>query len=253
MIYDAHRLELLPTGHASHGLGDVCTFPFGFLKIQAAPGDLAIADAHDRHAAFLQGRPILLGPVPDPFTPLLVPNDGVAEELGLEVRDALIKLRPILPHVFASAECSRWMDGLLTSVILLKKAKLTLQVMAFTASRRLTLTALPRSCSLPLIYCLLSALPPVPQLRCASSDMILPLTESLEQQQSAECSGLAMPNPWRISAVRRLSPSLGVTKRSAFGTSAALPCCEPLACARRLPRTYGETPYSSESSAVSSG
>jgi hypothetical protein len=52
----------------------------------------------------------------------------VAEELGLEVRDALIKLRPILPHLFASAECSRWMDGLLTSVILLK-GQVTLQVM----------------------------------------------------------------------------------------------------------------------------
>ena len=129
MIYDAHRLELIPTGHASHGLGDVRTFPFGFLKIQATPGDLAIADAHDRHTAFLQRRPILLGPAPDPFTPLLLPNDGVAEELGLEVRDALIKLRPLLPHLFASAECSRWMNGLLTSVILLEKAKLTLQVM----------------------------------------------------------------------------------------------------------------------------
>jgi hypothetical protein len=33
VIYDAHRLELIPIGHASHGLGDVRTFPFGFLKI----------------------------------------------------------------------------------------------------------------------------------------------------------------------------------------------------------------------------
>jgi hypothetical protein len=40
VIYDAHRLELIPTGHASHGLGDVRTFPFGFLKIKATPGDL---------------------------------------------------------------------------------------------------------------------------------------------------------------------------------------------------------------------
>jgi hypothetical protein len=75
------------SGIACHaGLGDVCTFPFGFLKIQAAPGDLAIADAHDRHPAFFQRRPILLGPAPDPFAPLLLSNDGEADELGPEVR-----------------------------------------------------------------------------------------------------------------------------------------------------------------------
>jgi hypothetical protein len=55
---------------------------------------------------------------------------------------------------------------------------------------------------------------PVPHFAVPSSDMILPLAESLEQKKSAECSGLAMPNRWRISAVRRLSPSLGATKRS---------------------------------------
>jgi hypothetical protein len=32
VILDAHRL-VLPTGNASHSLGDVCTFPLGFLKI----------------------------------------------------------------------------------------------------------------------------------------------------------------------------------------------------------------------------
>ena len=122
-------LDFLPAGHASHGFCDVRTFPFGFLQIQAPPGDLAIADAHDRHPAFLQRRPVLLGPAPDPFPPLRLSNDGQAEELGPEVRDALIKLRPILPDLFASAEGSRWMGRLLTSVILIEAGKLTLQVM----------------------------------------------------------------------------------------------------------------------------
>src|SRR4029450_11364936 len=107
-------LDFLPTGHASHRLLDVRAFPFGFLEIEAPPGDLAIADAHDRHPAFLQRRPILLGAAPNPFPPLLSSNDGQAEELGLEVRDALIELGPIFPDLFASAECPRWMGGLLT-------------------------------------------------------------------------------------------------------------------------------------------
>jgi hypothetical protein len=50
-----HRLglDILPTGHAAHGLGDVCSFAFGLLEVQAAPGDAAIADAEDRHPALL--------------------------------------------------------------------------------------------------------------------------------------------------------------------------------------------------------
>jgi hypothetical protein len=71
-------MTLLPTGHLSLGLGDVRTFPFVFLKIEAAPGDLAIADAHDRHPALIQRRPILLSSAPDPFAPLLLSNDGEA-------------------------------------------------------------------------------------------------------------------------------------------------------------------------------
>jgi hypothetical protein len=112
-----------------NSLGDVRTSPFGFLEIRASPGDLAIADAHDRHSAFLQRRSILLGPAPDPFAPLLLSNDGEAEELGPEVRDALVQLRPILPDLRASAEGSRWMGRLLTSVILIEEGELTLQVM----------------------------------------------------------------------------------------------------------------------------
>ena len=71
-------MTLLPTGHLSHGLGDVRAFPFDFLKIEAAPGDLAIADTHDRHPALIQRRPILLSSAPDPFAPLLLSNDGEA-------------------------------------------------------------------------------------------------------------------------------------------------------------------------------
>ncbi|HEX5908092.1 MAG TPA: hypothetical protein VFY56_13825, partial [Propionibacteriaceae bacterium] len=51
------------------------------------------------------------------------------------------------------AEGSRWMDGLLTSVILLEKAKLTLQVKGIQGFQKAHAAALPRSCSLPLIYC----------------------------------------------------------------------------------------------------
>jgi hypothetical protein len=71
-------LNFLPTGHLSYGLGDVRAFPFDFLKIEAAPCDLAIADAHDRHPAFVQRRPILLSSAPDRFAPLLLSNDGEA-------------------------------------------------------------------------------------------------------------------------------------------------------------------------------
>jgi hypothetical protein len=39
---------------------------------------LAIADAHDRHPALIQRRPILLSSAPDPFAPLLLSNDGEA-------------------------------------------------------------------------------------------------------------------------------------------------------------------------------
>ena len=78
VIDDAHCLDFLPTGHLSYGLGDVRTFPLGLLEIEAAPGDLAIADAHDRHPAFVQRRPILLGSAPDPFAPLLLSHDGEA-------------------------------------------------------------------------------------------------------------------------------------------------------------------------------
>jgi hypothetical protein len=122
-------LDFLPTDHASHGLCDVRTFPFGFLDIKAPPGDPAIADAHDYHPAFLQRGSVLLGAAPDPFAPLLLSNDGEAEELGAEVRDALVDLRPILPDLFASAEGSRWMGGLLTSVSLIEAGKVSLQVM----------------------------------------------------------------------------------------------------------------------------
>jgi hypothetical protein len=116
-------LDLLPTGHATNGLGDVRTFPFGFLEVQAPPGDLAIADAHDRHSAFLQGRSILLCPAPDPFAPLFLSDDADAEEFGPKVRDALVELRPILPNLCASAEGSRRMGGLLTSVTSSKRAR----------------------------------------------------------------------------------------------------------------------------------
>ena len=50
---DFRCLHFLSPGHASDGFRDVRTLPFGFLDIQASPGDLAIADAHDDHAAFL--------------------------------------------------------------------------------------------------------------------------------------------------------------------------------------------------------
>jgi hypothetical protein len=50
---DFRCLDFLSPGHASDGFRDVRTLPFGFLDIQAPPGDLAIADAHDDHAAFL--------------------------------------------------------------------------------------------------------------------------------------------------------------------------------------------------------
>jgi hypothetical protein len=174
-------LDFLPAGHASHGLGDVCTFPFGFLQIQAPPRDLPITDAHDRHPALVQRRSVLLGSAPDPFAPLRLSNDGEAKELGPEVRDALIKLRPILPDLFASAEGSRWMGRLLTSVILIEAGKLTLQVMGIDGLQK----ALADSFA-TLLLALTHLLPPHRSAARAhtveaSNALILPSAESLQQ------------------------------------------------------------------------
>jgi hypothetical protein len=78
--------------------------------------------------AFLQSRPVLLGPTPDPFAPLLLSKNGETEELGPEVRNALAELRPVLPDLAPAAEGSRRMGRLVTSVIFIEAGKLSLQV-----------------------------------------------------------------------------------------------------------------------------
>src|SRR5688500_14866299 len=86
------------------------------------------------------------------------------------------------------------MGGLLTLVILIEAGKLTLQVMALMASRRRSLTALPRSCSLSLICCLLTAQPPVPHTVEPSSDLILPSAESWQQEEISRVLEARMSN-----------------------------------------------------------
>jgi hypothetical protein len=100
--------------------------------------------------AFLQSRPLLLGPTPDPFAPLLLSKNGEMEDLGPEVRNALEELRPVLPDLAPAAEGSRRMGRLVTSVILIEAGKLSLQVMCIQCMER-TLAHRFAKPSLPLI------------------------------------------------------------------------------------------------------
>jgi hypothetical protein len=117
------------TGHAANGLTDVDSLAFRLLHIEPAPRDLTVADAQDRYAALLEGRTILLGPVPDPLTPLRFRHNRNPDEFGAKVRDALKEPRPVLTNLVAPGERSSGMSGLLTSVIGTKAGDVRLDVM----------------------------------------------------------------------------------------------------------------------------
>jgi hypothetical protein len=134
-------LEILSTGYAAHRLGYACSFAFGLLQIQTGPGDPAVADAEDRHPAFLQRRPVLLGPLPNPLGPLFVANNRDAEDFGRKVGDAFKQLRPVLPDLVTPGEGSSGMRRLLTSVVVMEAGKLRLEMMGVWASRSLTARA----------------------------------------------------------------------------------------------------------------
>ena len=114
------ELPVLGTGHATDDGIDVFALSLDLVDVEASPGDVVIADAHDDDATLLERRAVRLGPRPMDLREDDVTVDRRPQDVAVKVRYGVQKRGPVGTHLVDPLKRPGRKQRLLASIVLVK-------------------------------------------------------------------------------------------------------------------------------------